>query len=35
MIESSIMSLGSKPKFFVTDNGYYEDPALHTACRTK
>ena len=29
MIGSSIMSLGSKPKFFVADNGYYEDRALH------
>ncbi len=29
MVESSIMSLGSKPKFFVADNGYYEDQALH------
>lgn len=29
MIESSIMSLESKPKFFVADNGYYEDTAIH------
>lgn len=29
MIESSIMSLGSKPKFFTVDNGYYNDQALY------
>lgn len=29
MIESSIMSLGSKPKFFTADNGYYNDQALY------
>ena len=29
MIESSIMSLGSKPKHFTADNGYYNDQAIH------
>ena len=28
MIESSIMSLGTKPEFFTADNGYYTDKAL-------
>ena len=28
MIESSIMSLGTKPEFFTADNGYYTDEAL-------
>lgn len=28
MIESSIMSLKTKPKFFTADNGYYTDQAL-------
>lgn len=29
MIESSIMSLGFKPKYFTADNGYYSDEALY------
>ena len=28
MIESSIMSLETKPEFFIADNGYYTDKAL-------
>ena len=28
MIESSIMSLKTKPGFFTADNGYYTDKAL-------
>ena len=28
MIESSIMSLKTKPEFFTADNGYYTDKAL-------
>lgn len=28
MIESSIMSLETKPEFFIADNGYYTDKTL-------
>ncbi len=35
MIESSIMSLGSKPKYFTADNGYYTDQAIYYCLTNK